>query len=105
VDIGLPDIDGYEVARRVRKAFPDGAPRLVAMSGFAQPEDRARALEAAFDLHLVKPVEPDDLRKLLGDAGGRDRTSRGVSRLCWSAAHPPDTLSERETQAHSELRG
>jgi len=41
--------------------------RLIAMSGFGQPEDRARALRAGFDLHLVKPVEAEDLRKLLND--------------------------------------
>jgi signal transduction histidine kinase len=69
VDIGLPGIDGYEVARRVRAVLPKGSTRLVAMSGFGQPEDRARALQAGFDAHLVKPVEPDDLRKLLLDAG------------------------------------
>ena len=67
VDIALPDIDGYEVARRVREVFPKEKMHLVAMSGFSQPEDRARALQAGFDLHLVKPVEPDDLRKLLLD--------------------------------------
>ena len=67
VDIGLPDIDGYEVARRVREVFPKEKLRLVAMSGFGPPEDRARALRAGFDLHLVKPVEAEDLRKLLND--------------------------------------
>jgi len=67
VDIGLPDIDGYEVARRVREVFPKEKLRLVAMSGFGQPEDRARALRAGFDLHLVKPVEAEDLRRLLND--------------------------------------
>ncbi len=65
VDIGLPGIDGYEVARRVRAVLPRESTRLVAMSGFGQPEDRARALQAGFDAHLVKPVEPDELRKLL----------------------------------------
>jgi len=69
VDIGLPGIDGYEVARRVRAVLPKGSTRLVAMSGFGQPEDKARALQAGFDAHLVKPVEPDDLRKLLTEVG------------------------------------
>ena len=68
VDIGLPGIDGYEVARRVRAVLPRESTRLVAMSGFGQPEDRARALQAGFDAHLVKPVEPDELRKLLAEA-------------------------------------
>ena len=68
VDIGLPGIDGYEVARRVRAVLPRESTRLVAMSGFGQPEDRDRALQAGFDAHLVKPVEPDELRRLLVDA-------------------------------------
>ncbi len=57
LDIGLPEIDGYEVARRLR-ALPglDGL-RLVALTGYGQPEDRARTREAGFDAHLVKPVE------------------------------------------------
>ena len=60
VDIGLPQFDGYEVARKVRAAA--GAPvYLVALTGFGQPDDRRLALEAGFDAHLVKPVEPDVL--------------------------------------------
>ncbi|HLL23460.1 MAG TPA: hybrid sensor histidine kinase/response regulator [Kofleriaceae bacterium] len=54
VDIGLPGIDGYEVARRVREAGSDA--RMVAMSGYGQEQDRERALAAGFDLHLTKPV-------------------------------------------------
>jgi CheY-like chemotaxis protein len=69
VDIALPGIDGYEVARRVREVLPKGRTRLVAMTGFGRPEDRARALQAGFDTHLVKPVEPEDLRKLIIEAG------------------------------------
>jgi signal transduction histidine kinase len=55
IDIGLPGIDGYEVARRVR-AEHGSAPFLVAMTGYGQPEDRQRAHQAGFDLHLTKPV-------------------------------------------------
>jgi len=56
IDIGLPDIDGYEVARRLRRRL--GARlRLVALSGYGQPQDRARSTEAGFDEHLVKPVD------------------------------------------------
>jgi signal transduction histidine kinase len=69
VDIGLPGIDGYEVARRLREVLPKASTRLIAMSGFGQPEDRARALQAGFDAHLVKPVEVEELRKLLSEAG------------------------------------
>jgi CheY-like chemotaxis protein len=79
VDIGLPGIDGYEVARRVR-ADPGGRDvLLVALTGYGRPEDRDRALEAGFDAHLVKPVDPDELSRLVGDlAAGRtaERESR-----------------------------
>ena len=69
IDIGLPGIDGYEVARRIRADVP-GA-RLVAVTGYGQPEDRERALAAGFDVHLVKPVDPDQLQRLLaGRVGG-----------------------------------
>lgn len=65
VDIGLPGIDGYEVARRIRHDGLEPQPLLVALTGFGQPEDRERALEAGFDLHLVKPVRPKLLAELL----------------------------------------
>ena len=66
VDIGLPEVDGYELARRLR-ATPQGASiRLVALTGYGRPEDRRRARDAGFEVHLVKPVEPDDLLRLLG---------------------------------------
>jgi signal transduction histidine kinase len=58
VDIGLPGIDGYELARRLRSAPATRHLILIAVTGYGQAEDRARALEAGFDAHLVKPVEP-----------------------------------------------
>lgn len=64
VDIGLPDIDGYEVARRVR-ASVGARVRLIALTGYGQPEDRQRARDAGFDQHVVKPVAPDRLQQLL----------------------------------------
>ncbi len=64
-DIGLPGMDGYEVARAIR-AEPDLADvRLVAVSGYAQPEDRARARQAGFDAHVAKPADPADIGRLL----------------------------------------
>jgi DNA-binding response OmpR family regulator len=60
VDIGLPDFDGYELARRIRAQFGTSI-RLVAVTGFGQPEDRALARRAGFDAHLVKPVSPEAL--------------------------------------------
>ncbi|HXH83495.1 MAG TPA: GAF domain-containing protein [Candidatus Tectomicrobia bacterium] len=64
VDIGLPVLDGYEVARRLRKAFGQSI-RLVALTGYGQEQDRARAREAGFDAHVVKPVELDDLLRIV----------------------------------------
>jgi PAS domain S-box-containing protein len=63
-DIGLPAMDGYEVARRLRARQRDV--RLVAVSGYAQPDDVARAAEAGFDAHVAKPPDPDRLAALLG---------------------------------------
>jgi CheY-like chemotaxis protein len=60
VDIGLPILNGYEVARRVRASLGANI-RLIALTAYGQPEDRKRALEAGFDVHLVKPVELDTL--------------------------------------------
>jgi PAS domain S-box-containing protein len=56
VDIGLPDVDGYEVARRLRGALGDQV-TLVAVTGYGQPRDRTLAAEAGFDTHLVKPID------------------------------------------------
>ena len=64
VDIGLPGIDGYEVARRIR-AVDGKRPTLIALTGYGQPEDRKRATEAGFDSMLVKPVDPTALSGLL----------------------------------------
>ncbi len=65
VDIGLPGLDGYRLAREAR-ALPGGdGVLLLAVTGYGQPEDRARALAAGFDEHLVKPVDLDRLARLL----------------------------------------
>jgi CheY-like chemotaxis protein len=60
LDIGLPTVDGFEVARRVREQFGRG-PRLVALSGYGQHSDLERSAASGFDLHLVKPVDIDDI--------------------------------------------
>lgn len=66
VDIGLPFLDGYQIADRVR-AQQNGGPRpyLVAMTGYGQAEDRQRALDAGFDAHLTKPVTASALKAAL----------------------------------------
>ncbi|HEY0061418.1 MAG TPA: ATP-binding protein [Telluria sp.] len=65
VDIGLPGIDGYEVARRMRADPATRNVRLVALTGYGQENDRASALDAGFDAHLVKPVEMQRLINVL----------------------------------------
>jgi len=67
IDIGLPDVDGYQVAREIRSGGADKSLRLVALTGYGQPEDVKRALAAGFDAHVVKPVDPDALTKALSD--------------------------------------
>ncbi|MDA8232673.1 MAG: ATP-binding protein [Magnetospirillum sp.] len=64
IDIGLPGMDGYEVAKRLR-AEHGAKPRLVAITGYGQPQDRERSLRAGIDKHLVKPVYADALEKQL----------------------------------------
>ena len=68
VDIGLPEVDGYEVARRMRALGPR-CPYLIALTGYGQPDDVKRAREAGFDAHLLKPVDPDGLATVLSGIG------------------------------------
>jgi PAS domain S-box-containing protein len=65
LDIGLPDISGYEVARALRRAPWATNLLLVAVTGWGQDQDKQRALDAGFDHHLTKPIEPDELERLL----------------------------------------
>jgi CheY-like chemotaxis protein len=64
IDVGLPELDGYEVARRIRAESRRGM-LLVALTGYGLAEDRERALAAGFDLHLVKPIDFDRLFEVL----------------------------------------
>jgi len=65
IDVGLPRLDGYEVARRLRAEA--GGIRLVALTGYGQSEDVQRARDAGFDCHLVKPASAEQLRAAIGD--------------------------------------
>lgn len=65
LDIGLPEIDGYEVARRLRQDASPAHVRLVALTGYGSAEDRERSREAGFDHHLTKPTDPQELERLL----------------------------------------
>ncbi len=74
IDIGLPGFDGYQVARRIRANPANAGTYLIALTGYGQPEDRRNALESGFDEHLVKPLNPDDLNRIL--AGLKNRTAK-----------------------------
>jgi PAS domain S-box-containing protein len=68
VDIGLPDIDGYEVARQLRQTH-DGGVRLIAVTGYGQARDRALSQAAGFDAHLLKPLDPSTLEAAIQQLG------------------------------------
>ncbi|HZR68524.1 MAG TPA: ATP-binding protein [Burkholderiales bacterium] len=67
LDIGLPDMDGYELARRMRALAPTRGALLVALTGYGQAGDRERSQAAGFDFHLVKPADPARITELLAD--------------------------------------
>jgi two-component system CheB/CheR fusion protein len=73
VDIGLPGLDGYQLARSARERGLSGT-LLVALTGFGQPADQRRALDAGFDLHVVKPFKMDDLDHIFAEAAQRKGT-------------------------------
>ena len=74
LDIGLPGMDGYEVAKRLRAQPELQNLRLIALTGYGQDSDLTRSREAGFDHHLVKPVQFDSLNRLLGSfAAGKQR--------------------------------
>jgi CheY-like chemotaxis protein len=67
LDISLPDINGYEVARQIR-AKQDRPPRLIALTGWSHDEARQMVREAGFDHHVTKPADPETLERLLNEA-------------------------------------
>jgi CheY-like chemotaxis protein len=67
LDIGMPGMDGYEVCRRLRRESSLERTKVVALTGWGQDEDRRRSHEAGFDHHIVKPVEPSALQRLLDE--------------------------------------
>jgi signal transduction histidine kinase/DNA-binding response OmpR family regulator len=80
LDIGLPGLDGYEVARRLRQTPHSRDALLIALTGYGQKNDEAQALAAGFDRHLVKPADPALLSGLIAE---------------WRAAQHPDMLPQR----------
>ena len=79
LDIGLPGMDGFEVARQLRRRPRFKNVFLVALTGYGRDEDRRLAEEAGFDLHLVKPVDPDTLTRLLARVPSTDQDSANSS--------------------------
>jgi CheY-like chemotaxis protein len=71
LDIGIPDLNGYELARGIRERSLEHQPLLIACTGWGQQEDVERAQEAGFDHHLVKPVDPNAVLDLLPRASSR----------------------------------
>jgi CheY-like chemotaxis protein len=67
LDIGLPKLNGYEACRRIREQPGGGAFLIVALTGWGQEEDIRRSNEAGFNQHMVKPVDPASLERLLAD--------------------------------------
>jgi CheY-like chemotaxis protein len=65
LDIGMPVIDGYELAALIRRELGVDAPRLIALTGYGQASDRAKALSSGFDEHMVKPIDLDQLARTL----------------------------------------
>lgn len=74
VDIGLPLLDGFQVAERIRASLGDRI-FLLALTGYAQPHDRRRACEAGFDVLLSKPANLDELEHLLADTPRHERAA------------------------------
>ncbi len=66
LDIGMPDMSGYDVAREIRQRESDGAV-LVAVTGYGQDEDKRRAMEAGFDYHVTKPLRLRSIQQILSD--------------------------------------
>jgi CheY-like chemotaxis protein len=63
-DLGLPELSGYDFAKAIRREQPRTI-RLIAISGYAQPDDIRRSLEAGFDAHVAKPAKPADIERWL----------------------------------------
>jgi CheY-like chemotaxis protein len=66
MDLGMPELDGYEVCRRMRATAWGKLAQLIAVSGWARPEDQRRSADAGFDRHLVKPVDPLTIIEIAG---------------------------------------
>ena len=71
LDIGMPKMNGYDVARAIRMSKSCGNPTIVAVTGWGQESDKARAREAGFDQHFTKPISESELQVLLADVADK----------------------------------
>jgi CheY-like chemotaxis protein len=103
LDIGLPGLDGYEVARRLRQEMACQETVLIAVTGYGQPEDRQRSRAAGIDHHLLKPVDWDVLRSLLSRfqalSGGKSSSPRGADASAGPAPAFPSLKNGRAGEA------
>ncbi len=88
LDIGLPGMDGYEVAQALRSRPGSNGVILLAMTGYGREEDRKRSRESGFDQHLVKPLDLDALEEILAHIGGTGPGGR-LFIVRWGCNHPP----------------
>jgi CheY-like chemotaxis protein len=109
-DIGLPGLDGYEVARKLRDNPTTAKARLIAVTAYGQDEDRRRSHEAGFEQHLVKPVDPDALQTALSCSTALKRKSgfvpphqRATERL--EEARPANPQGQRVAEAEGTQPG
>jgi len=93
-DIGLPGLDGYGVARKLRDNPTTAKARLIAVTAYGQDEDRRRSHEAGFEQHLVKPVGPDALQRVLNCSAVLNRKSGVV---------PPSPERNRKSPTATEM--
>jgi CheY-like chemotaxis protein len=92
-------MDGYEVAKKIRGALGAAAPLLIALTGYGAPEQRSHSLAAGFDLHIVKPVEPDKLAMLLEEYAATPPTSARQEAAQEQAASIETTATNLRTLA------
>ena len=77
LDLGLPGLDGYQVAQRLREDPALKSVTLIAATGYGQEEDLRRSREVGFDQHLVKPIDPGELQRLLAELAADPAVARG----------------------------
>ena len=73
LDIGLPGMSGFDVAKQLRDEFGEATPKLIAVTGYGRRADRKQSAAAGIDEHLVKPLKPNELVRVLNGAGTRGR--------------------------------